>query len=66
VPAPAGAPERSLLVARERTAPPYLLAVRVLAAPPLKGAPALLALPPEACRVLEVTAGEEIAYVTLD
>src|SRR5205085_10990171 len=48
-PAQPAAPERTLLVARERTAPPYLLAVRVVAAPPVRGAPALLALPPEIC-----------------
>jgi arginine N-succinyltransferase len=64
-PAAAGQPERPLLVARERTAPPYLLAVRTLAAPPVRGAPALLALPDEARRALEVSAGDEIAYLPL-
>jgi arginine N-succinyltransferase len=64
--APAGeAAERPMLVARERTAPPYLLATRTLAVPPVRGAPALLALPDEARRVLDVTAGDEIVYLPL-
>jgi arginine N-succinyltransferase len=64
-PAQAGGAEGPLLVARERTAPPYLLAVRANAAPPPKGAPAVLDLSDEVCRALDVSGGEEIAYVPL-
>jgi len=64
-PPPTTGGEQALLVARERTAPPYLLAVRALAVPPARGDAAVLALAPEICRALDVKAGDEIAYVTL-
>jgi arginine N-succinyltransferase len=64
-PPPQAGPPTSLLVARERTAPPYLLAARTSAVLPERGAPAVLALPPEICRLLDVTTGDEIAYLAL-
>jgi arginine N-succinyltransferase len=63
-PPPAG-PMQSLLVARERTAPPYFLATRAAAVLPARGTPAVLALPVETCRVLDVGPGDEIAHLAL-
>ena len=45
-------PPSGALVARERTAPPFLWRSRVGGGAAAKGAPALLALPPEVCRAL--------------
>jgi arginine N-succinyltransferase len=63
-PPAAGAPQ-SLLVARERTAPPYFLATRAAAVVPARGTPAVLALPADVCRMLDVASGDEIAYLAL-
>jgi arginine N-succinyltransferase len=70
-PPPAGATLRPLLVARERHAAPFLLATRTLAAAvssPASAAAAndgTLALPADAARLLELSPGDELAFLPL-
>jgi arginine N-succinyltransferase len=63
---PAAAPA-AMLVARERPAPPYFLAVRALLPPPVPGADGqeMLALPAETRQALDVSAGDEVAVLPL-
>jgi arginine N-succinyltransferase len=57
----------AVLVARERPAPPYFLAVRALLPPPVPGADGqeMLALPAETRQALDVSAGDEVAVLPL-
>jgi arginine N-succinyltransferase len=64
-PSPAGAPPQPLLVARERAAPPYVLAARVQVSVPSGPNDDRLWLPPEVARRLELAPGDGVAFLPL-